>query len=72
VSKKSVIVKPRKMRRPRPPRVCRAIEEEENIFFNVHFILKLIGSVRNFQFPRRHWQRVTRFHSAKIRGSSKQ
>jgi hypothetical protein len=25
VSKKSVIVKPRKMRRPRPPRGCRAI-----------------------------------------------
>jgi hypothetical protein len=39
VSKKSVIVKPRKMRRPRPPRGCRAIGKEKGPSSKFSYIL---------------------------------
>jgi hypothetical protein len=35
VSKKCVIVKPRKIRRPRPPRGCRAIEKKNNTIYKI-------------------------------------
>jgi hypothetical protein len=34
LSKKCVIVKPRKMRRPRPPRGCRAMGKKKDYVYN--------------------------------------